>query len=376
MRSLLRQISALPFAALHLSTSKRLLVVTLMYALAIPGLWYVFPLFHSAVSLVLPIIVTCWLFRYRGLLINIPFILLTLWLTYLFLFDDAVVAGQTFPERAVAGFGFALSFGLVTCWLRRAVDLMLLARERALAAEQERLQQRRFNEIKDHFLQQVSHELLTPLTVLTGSLDLLEAHHERMDGPALAELLHMARTSQEELVGLVKQVLDTTHVISEIPLVQSELTDLQELVHKELSALSQEERKSYTIHVKVPETMMVWTDPTLLRQVLRQLLSNVFKYVPKQTEVTIAATQADPSSQVYLWVQDAGPGIPAQERTQLFEKFGRLKRDQVGTTRGTGLGLYLSKRLVEAMGGRIWVESSGQPGEGSCFCVALPTSSP
>jgi len=105
---------------------------------------------------------------------------------------------------------------------------------------------------------------------------------------------------------------------------------------------------------------------------LRNLFSNIFKYVPPYTEVSIEASQSTPSSPVYLSVQDRGPGIPPEEIPLLFEKFVRLKRDLAGPTRGTGLGLYICKRLVEAMGGRIWVESSGRPGEGSRFCLTLP----
>ena len=121
---------------------------------------------------------------------------------------------------------------------------------------------------------------------------------------------------------------------------------------------------------------MVWADPEFLRQVLRNLLSNVFKYVPTQTEIRIEATQEAPSSQVCLSVQDAGPGIPAEELPLLFEKFVRLKRDLAGSTRGTGLGLYICKQLIEAMGGRIWVESPGRLGEGSRFCLTLSPLSP
>ena len=68
---------------------------------------------------------------------------------------------------------------------------------------------------------------------------------------------------------------------------------------------------------------------------------------------------------------DAGPGIPAEELPLPFEKFVRLKRDLAGSTRGAGLGLYICKQLIEAMGGRIWVESSGRLGEGSRFCLTL-----
>jgi signal transduction histidine kinase len=106
--------------------------------------------------------------------------------------------------------------------------------------------------------------------------------------------------------------------------------------------------------------------------VLRNLLANIFKYVPTQTEIRIEATQANPSSMVCLSVQDEGPGIPADELPLLFEKFVRLKRDLAGSMRGAGLGLYICKQLIEAMGGRIWVESSGREGMGSRFCLTLP----
>ena len=74
-------------------------------------------------------------------------------------------------------------------------------------------------------------------------------------------------------------------------------------------------------------------------------------------------------------VKDTGPGIPPEEIPQLFQRFARLKRDVSGTIRGTGLGLYVCKQLVEAMNGSIWVESSGKAGEGSCFFVALAAGS-
>src|SRR6266851_1403468 len=157
---------------------------------------------------------------------------------------------------------------------------------------------------------------------------------------------------------------------------QSEVVCVHQLLQEELAQLAPGNVETYTFCLQVPEHLLVWADPQFLRQVLRNLLSNIFKYVPTQTEIRIEATQTAPSSPVCLSVQDAGPGIPAEELPLLFEKFVRLKRDVAGTTRGTGLGLYICKRLVEAMGGSMWVESSGRLGEGSCFCVTLPSFSP
>src|SRR5260370_20025193 len=112
---------------------------------------------------------------------------------------------------------------------------------------------------------------------------------------------------------------------------------------------------------------MVGADPQYLRQVLRSLLANIFKYVPTQPGIGIEATKANPSSLVCLSVQDEGPGIPADELPLLFEKFVRLKRDLAGSTRGAGLGLYICKQFCEAIGGRLRVERSTPEGMGSRF---------
>jgi signal transduction histidine kinase len=380
--SFLRQIPTLPLSTLRLSIGKRLLIVALSYGLGVAGLWFFFPLVHNGATMFLPIISAGFLFRYRGMFISLVLNGIIFQLTYMLLLRGEL-PDHAFVEGGIIGFGTSLLLGLVVCWLRTAVDLMHTARSRALAAEQERLQatlayeyQCKLNELKDQFMLNVSHELRTPLTVLGSSLELLQEYGEHLDAMKRAEVLTLAIKTHEELVSLVHQVLGAVKVVSEIPQVQSEFVGLLKLVQEELSALAPQDALAYTIHVQVPEEVMVWADPQLLRQVLRNLLSNVFKYVPTRTEIHIQAVQATPSSPVCLSVQDAGPGIPAEELPLLFEKFVRLKRDLAGTTRGTGLGLYICKQLVEAMRGRIWVESSGRPGEGSRFCVTLPAFSP
>ncbi len=337
----------------------------------------------------LPIVSACWLFRYRGLLISLVLNGIAFQLTYLFLLRG-MLPDRAFVEGGIIGFGTSLGLGLVVCWLRTAVDLVQVARQQAIAAEQERLltllkerqatlayeQQRKINELKDQFLLNVSHELRTPLTLLGCSLELLSELDEHLDPMKRAHLLKEALASQEELVDLVNRVLDATTVVGEIPLAKLEAVRVHQILQEVLAHLAPGDVQAYTIRLQVPGQVMVWADPQFLRQVLLNLLTNVFKYVPTQTEIRIEAAQAELSSPVCLSVQDAGPGIPAEELPLLFEKFVRLKRDQAGSTRGTGLGLYICKQLVEAMGGRIWVESSGHLGEGSRFCVTLPPFSP
>jgi signal transduction histidine kinase len=386
-------IRTFPLSLLNLSMSKRLLIVLLSYGVGIPGLWFFFPRLNNAASMLLPIICLCWLFSYRGLLISLFSTVGAIWLIYHYLSGDTLsnqTVVQTIVQRVTLALGIVFLLGLTICWLRAAVDLVHVARQQALTAEQERLlalererqvtigyeQQRKINEMKDQFLLNVSHELRTPVTVLGGSLELLKDYYERLEPMERERILTQALASQEALADLINRVLDTTTVVSEIPLAKPKATCVYQLLQEVLACLEPSDVEAYTICLHVPVQIIVWADPLLLRQVLQNLFSNIFKYVPKQTEIHIETMQATPASLVCLSIQDAGPGIPLEELPLLFEKFVRLKRDLAGTTRGMGLGLYLCKRLVEAMKGSIWAESSGRPGEGCRFCLTLPPFSP
>src|SRR6266567_6459400 len=212
----LRQVHMLPLSWLSLSLGKRLLIVTLSYWVGVAGLWFLFPLVHNGASMFLPIVSACWLFSYRGMLVSLVLNGIAFQLTYLFLLRG-ILPDQAFVEGGVIGFGTSLGLGLVVCWLRTAVDLVHVARQRALAAEQERLltllrerqatlayeQQRKINELKDQFLLNVSHELRTPLTLLGGFLELFKEYFERMDPVERTQVLTRALASYEELVSLV-----------------------------------------------------------------------------------------------------------------------------------------------------------------------------
>lgn len=389
VHSALRQVRTFPLIWLHLSFRSQLLLLTLSYGLGITGLWLFFPPTHNGATMFLPIIIASWLFRYRGLLINLILCGIIFQLVYIFLLRG-MLPDSAFQEGGIIGFATSLVLGLVVCWLRTTIDQVHLARQQVLAAEQERLlivlrerqaalayeQQCKINALKDQFLLNVSHELRTPLTVLRGSLELLRELDQRLDPAKRAHLLGEALASQEELVDLVDRVLDATRVVGDIPRARPGAVNVGHLLQEVLAHLDPQDRAAYTISVRTPDQVLVWVDPHFLRQVLRNLFSNIFKYVPTQTAISIDITQADPTSQVCLHMQDEGPGIPTDELPLLFEKFVRLRRDLTGPIRGTGLGLYICKQLIEAMGGRIWVESSGRVGEGSCFCLTLPPASP
>src|SRR5438874_7883243 len=138
VRAFLRQMRTLPLSWLSLSRGKRLLIVMLSYWLGVAGLLFLFPRVHNGASMFLPIISACWLFRYRGMFVSLVLNGVAFQLTYLFLLRG-MLPDQAFVEGGLIGFGTSLGLGLVVCWLRTAVDLVHVARQQALAAEQERL---------------------------------------------------------------------------------------------------------------------------------------------------------------------------------------------------------------------------------------------
>ncbi len=276
--------------------------------------------------------------------------------------------------------------------LLRRIQLDLWERNEALQQanvqleEQARIegayeQQRRLNEMKDQFVLNVSHELRTPLTQVYGYLELLETYHKTLTSEKQAAYIRKATRGCEALLPLINTILDAPGAGSYKTPLQVEDLFVVDLVYEVLEQFEPLQKREHPVSVEIAKGLAVRADRQFLCQVLRNLLYNAFKYTPPQTPVWVAAVRYDPgaqyansNSQVCICVQDAGPGIPPEDIPLLFGKFVRLKRDLAGPIRGTGLGLYISKQLVETMGGRIWVESSGVAGQGSRFYFTLPAS--
>lgn len=239
--------------------------------------------------------------------------------------------------------------------------------------------QQHLGRLKDQFLINVSHELRTPLTELYGYLELLFEYGERLDIEGRTTFLKHAMSGCEELTLLINNVLDAIHLDKETKSPQAKTLPVARIVNEVLEQFDPRTLDNYDIEVDVAEGLHVKADPQYVRQVLRNLLSNAYKYAPQQTKIVVSALQEKAAQkaehdcqQVTICIKDQGPGIDPDDIPLLFEKFVRLKRDLSGPVRGTGLGLYISKQLVEAMKGQIWVESVGVEGQGSCFCFTLP----
>jgi signal transduction histidine kinase len=232
------------------------------------------------------------------------------------------------------------------------------------------------DQLKDQFMVTASHELRTPLTAVQGYLELLENYHTTLSPEQQGEFLEKASRGCEELILLLNNVMDASRLEVEAGIRPAHLerVSLREVVDSIADLIllqaNQEERE---LRVNISSHLVVKADSTRLRQVIRNLSANALKYSPAGTPLSFSARPVfTQSASVILHVTDYGKGITPANQTRLFQRFVRLESDLNSTVRGSGLGLYISRRLVEAMNGRIWIESSGVPGEGTTFCVQLP----
>jgi signal transduction histidine kinase len=128
-------------------------------------------------------------------------------------------------------------------------------------------------------------------------------------------------------------------------------------------------RENRRVELDIADDIVVEADELRLRQIILNLVSNAVKYSKPGSPLEISATVEKRAAT--LRIRDYGRGVPPADQSRLFERFVRLERDMNSPVRGAGLGLAISKQLVEAMGGRIWVESSGEEGKGSVFAFSL-----
>jgi signal transduction histidine kinase len=229
-------------------------------------------------------------------------------------------------------------------------------------------------QLKDEFISIAAHELRTPLAILTGFVQTLLNQTARGKGPALAEWQQKSLQSIDlataRLVDLAEDLLDVTRVQAGRLELQREPTDLVALARRVLARRQlTTERHTLTLVTALPH-LVVHADPRRMEQVLSNLIGNAIKYSPEGGTIEVTIRAEHETHEALLSVRDQGIGIPLHEQAQIFERFARAGNAQAYGIRGTGLGLYLCRELVEAHGGRIWLEST--EGQGSMFFVALP----
>lgn len=368
-----RQLLFLPLAA-------RLTLVGSVLALALALYIISFVSIRNGNIITIPVGLAAWVFKKRGLFlsITISFCVLSF---YHFNRLHTLLWPLAFALPYIGNFLIVLFIGSIVVTLRRLLDKAEAARIKAQEAERQTAlayeQQRHLNELKNQFILNVNHELRSPLTVISGYLSLLIDRHDRFDKTAQVNFLKNALRSCNELQTLTNDVLDTITLSRQKERLPMENIAIAVVAREAVEHINILWNQPERTRLDIPDEIVARGNLPCLRQILRNLLSNAYKYSPENTPITIRAmTSGEKPSEVCISVQDAGPGIPPDQIPLLFGQFVRLPRDLAGSVRGSGLGLHICKSLVEAMGGRIWVESSGIVGEGSRFCFTLPCAVP
>ncbi|HEY4389184.1 MAG TPA: HAMP domain-containing sensor histidine kinase [Ktedonobacteraceae bacterium] len=323
----------------------------------------------------IPIALAAWIFKRYGVLSCLGSFILVIIIYHVFTARGLTAQFDSVMSLGV-GLGALLIVGLLISSLRDVIDLSEDAHMQiALIYEK----QQQLNEIKDQFILNVNHELRTPLTAVYGYLELLRNYNGQIDSEMQAKFVENAMHSCEELQLLTNNILDTIQIANERNHLKLEELYVADIVYEVITSLDPRRLQEHPVEIDIPEHLVIFAQDQYVRQILRNLLSNAFKYAPVETPINIRAylygktvQRNHPAPEVCISVQDCGPGIPPEEIPRLFGQFVRLERDLSGKVRGTGLGLYVSKQLVEAMNGSIWVESTGVVGEGSCFNFTLP----
>lgn len=226
----------------------------------------------------------------------------------------------------------------------------------------------RANRAKSDFLAAMSHDLKTPLHVISGYTQLMLAG----DGGEPSEVhkahLESMLRSSDRLLEFIERILSFSKIESGEEPLDIETVSVGQLTEEMVEPLhSLAKRKGLKLGSSIETNVQMQADPAKLKQVLSNLVENAIKYTP-EGNVFVRVFQKD--NGVYWTVKDTGPGIPEQLQSFIFEPFGRLEDSQIKITEGIGLGLAIVKRYVEAHGGSVTIESSS--GKGSTFMVCIP----
>ena len=239
-----------------------------------------------------------------------------------------------------------------------------------LRAANERL--RRLDRMKDDFVSTVTHELRTPLTSIRAFSEILHDNPE-LDADERQKFLNIIIQESERLTRLINQVLDLAKLESGRAEWQVSDVDLKGVIEDSIDATGQLFRAgNVALEMHLPaEARLAHADRDRLVQVLINLLSNAVKFV-RPDEGRVSVRLSDHAGSLRVEVADNGPGISLENQKIIFEKFRQAGDTMTEKPRGTGLGLPISRQIIEHFGGRLWVESA--PGGGAAFLFELPLS--
>jgi signal transduction histidine kinase len=249
--------------------------------------------------------------------------------------------------------------------------------ESSLARERERALMQRLREAdrtKSEFVSMLAHELSGPMTTIKGFGEGLQKSWDLVDEAKRTHILDMLTKEIDRLARLVNDLLDVSRMEAGTLRYEFESTSLSDVVDNILVVHTSLKSKQHLVLTDIPAALpAVRADKDRLRQVLLNLLTNATRYSPEGTTITIDGELVDDGAggeAVRVGVHDEGIGIAADDLDRVFSKFSMLPKP-AWVKKGTGLGLFITKSIVEAHGGYLWVDS--EPGRGSHFYFTLPT---
>ncbi len=232
-----------------------------------------------------------------------------------------------------------------------------------IAQGQDITERKKVEQMKDEFIGLVSHELRTPMTVITGSLK--TAISEGISAKDKQILLENAIEGAGALSAILENLLELSRYQTGRLQIYREAVDLS-LITKNVIEKLKPRAEGYSFHIEFPNNLpSVEADSMRVERIIYNLLENAVKYSPEGSEIKVLAQKKN--DKIIIGIADKGIGISVEDKARIFEPFERLGK---AAKQGLGLGLVVCKRLVEAQGGEIWVES--EPSKGSTFYFSLP----
>lgn len=228
---------------------------------------------------------------------------------------------------------------------------------------------RKLERVKSDFVSTVSHELRTPLTSIKAYVATLLREDVKFERKVEREFLEIINHEADRLARLISDLLSVTRIESGRLALELEPVDLGLLVKEVVKTNLSTQTEKHEFILKIPEKLpLVLADEDKVRQIILNLGSNAIKYSPQSGSIKIEVKEA--KEEVLVSFTDEGIGIPKEHLALIFDKFHRVDNEATREAGGVGLGLYVTKGIIDAHGGRIWVES--EVNKGSTFTFALP----
>lgn len=229
---------------------------------------------------------------------------------------------------------------------------------------------READELKSTFISVVSHELKTPVALIKGYVSTLRRDDAHWDKDIVRDSLQIIEEEADRLAEYIENLLDVTRLQANGFTLKRNETQLAEII-KRVAKRLQTQTSKHKILIDIPQPLpIIVADDTRINQVLSNLVTNAIKYAPGG-EIHIRAIQKE--SNIVVCVSDEGPGIDPNDAPYVFDRFYRAP-EASRQTKGAGLGLFLAKAIVEAHGGRIWIDLEIGKGARICFCLPVTKS--